>query len=269
MIFLLMLLIFWQGIRGNETGLIIDAYLSATPSELAKFVGGLLAVVLLAFAICLLPLVRGRPPLLAVKVMVLIFAQLLVACICFVGFGLLPVGTLGLLAAWLKFFVVIIGVSVVGGVLGSFAIGAWIVVYMHQGLTSWAMMGQAIEEGKGFLRIRLDAAGALTVHPISPRSWSPTSRSAPSRWSPPAVAPPRFRSPPARSPCRGSSRNRSRSSRPESELERLPEVGHVGLLVATQLYARRAGTATGTNPQVAHRREPSAGCPRRRAGWSR
>ena len=42
----------------------------------------------------------------------------------------------------------------------------WIVVYMHQGLTSWAMMGQAIEEGKGFLRIRLDADGALTVHPI-------------------------------------------------------------------------------------------------------
>jgi len=111
-------------------------------------------------------LVRGRPPLLAFKVMVLIFAQLLVACICFVGFGLLPVGTLGLLAAWLKFFVVIIGVSVVGGVLGSFAIGAWIVVYMHQGLTSWAMMGQAIEEGKGFLRIRLDSTGALTVHPI-------------------------------------------------------------------------------------------------------
>ena len=165
-IFLLMLLIFWQGVRANETGLIIDAYLSATPSELAKFAGGLLAVVLLGFAICLLPLVRGRPPLLAIKVMVLIFAQLLVACICFVGFGLLPVGTLGLLAAWLKFFVVIIGVSVVGGVLGSFAIGAWIVVYMHQGLTSWAMMGQAIEEGKGFLRIRLDATGALTVHPI-------------------------------------------------------------------------------------------------------
>ncbi len=61
---------------------------------------------------------------------------------------------------------VIIGVSVVGGVLGSFAIGSWIVAYMHEGLTSWAMMGQAIEEGKGFLRIRLDAEGALTVHSI-------------------------------------------------------------------------------------------------------
>ena len=28
------------------------------------------------------------------------------------------------------------------------------------------MMGQAIEEGKGFLRIRLDADGALTIYPV-------------------------------------------------------------------------------------------------------
>ena len=28
------------------------------------------------------------------------------------------------------------------------------------------MMGQAIEEGKGFLRIRLDADGALTIFPV-------------------------------------------------------------------------------------------------------
>ena len=46
-IFLLLLLIFWQGIRAKENGLIIDAYLSATPAELLRFAGGLLAVVLL------------------------------------------------------------------------------------------------------------------------------------------------------------------------------------------------------------------------------
>ena len=59
MIFLLMLLIFWQGIRAKETGLIIDAYLSATPERAGQLRRGLLAVVLLGFAICLLPLVRG------------------------------------------------------------------------------------------------------------------------------------------------------------------------------------------------------------------
>ena len=60
----------------------------------------------------------GDHRLLAIKVMVLVLSQLVTACACFVGFGLLPVGTLGLLAAWLKFFVVIVGVSVVGGVVG-------------------------------------------------------------------------------------------------------------------------------------------------------
>ena len=126
----------------------------------------MLAVVLLGFVICLLPMVRRRPPLLAVKAMVLILSQLVTACACFVGFGLLPLGTLGFLAAWIKFFIVIVCVSAVGGVVGAFFLGVWIVVYMHQGMKSWAMMGQAVEEGKGFLRLRLGADGALTVYPI-------------------------------------------------------------------------------------------------------
>ncbi len=96
----------------------------------------------------------------------LILSQLVTACACFVGFGLLPVGTLGFLAAWIKFFIVIVCISAVGGVVGAFFLGVWIVVYMHQGMESWAMMGQAIEEGKGFLRIRLAADGALTVHSV-------------------------------------------------------------------------------------------------------
>ena len=79
-IFLLMLLIFWQGIQAKENGLIIDAYLSASPAELFRFAGGLLAVVLLGFALCLLPMVRGRPPLVSVKVMVFVLCQLGTAC---------------------------------------------------------------------------------------------------------------------------------------------------------------------------------------------
>ncbi len=165
-LFLVLLLIFWQGVRASETGAIIDAYLSATPRELFRFAGGLLAVVLLAFVICLLPMVRRRPPLLAVKAMMLILSQLVTACACFVGFGLLPLGTLPFLAAWIKFFIVIVCISAVGGVVGAFFLGVWIVVYMHQGMESWAMMGQAVEEGKGFLRLRLSADGALTVYSV-------------------------------------------------------------------------------------------------------
>ena len=166
MLFLLLLLIFWQGIQAKNNGRIIDAYISATPSTLLRFTGGLLAVVLLAFAISLLPMVRGRPPLLAVKVWILALSQLVTACACFVGFGLLPADTFGPLAAWLTFFIVIVGVSVVGGAVGAFFLGVWIVVYMSEGLTAWAMMGQAIEEGKGFLRLRLDPDGSLTIYPI-------------------------------------------------------------------------------------------------------
>jgi hypothetical protein len=164
--FLLLLLIFWQGIQAKNNGRIIDAYISASPGVLLRFTGGFLAVLLLAFAICLLPMLRRRPPLLPIKAMMLVLSQLGTACACFVGFGLLPSGIFGGLAAWFKFFIVIVGVSVVGGVIGAFFLGVWIVVYMSKGLTAWAMMGQAIEEGKGFLRIKLSPDGRLTIYPI-------------------------------------------------------------------------------------------------------
>ena len=40
-------------------------------------------------------------------------------------------------------------------------------------MTSWAMMGQAIEEGKGFLRIRLGPDGVLTRLPDRHRGAGP------------------------------------------------------------------------------------------------
>ncbi len=163
--FLILLLIFWQGIRASETGRIIDAYLRVTPESLLRFTGGFLAVVRLACVICLLPRVRRRPPLLPIKAMMLGLSQLVTACLCFFGFGVI-FGTMGLLPVWLKFAIVIACVSAVGGLLGAWLLGVWIVVYMHQGMDSWAMMGQAVEEGKGFLRIRLGADGVLTVYPI-------------------------------------------------------------------------------------------------------
>jgi hypothetical protein len=110
--------------------------------------------------------VRHRPPVLPIKAMVLALSQLGTACACFVGFGLLPAGVFGHLPAWFKFFVTIVGVSVIGGAIGAFFLGVWTVIYMSRGLTAWAMMGQAIEEGKGFLRIKLGPDGRLTIYPI-------------------------------------------------------------------------------------------------------
>ena len=165
-IFVTLLVAFWQGVSANDNGRIVDAYLSAGSSALLTFAGGLLGVLAVLFVIALIPRLRGRPPLISVAMMVLILAQLLVACACFVGLALLPVGTLGPLAPWPKFFAVLIGVALIGGLLGATALGLWIVAFKSEGMDSWAMMGQAVEEGKGFLRIRLGPGGVLTVYPI-------------------------------------------------------------------------------------------------------
>ncbi|MEO7421419.1 MAG: hypothetical protein ABIU87_03375 [Ornithinibacter sp.] len=162
-IFVLLLLAFWQGVSASDNGRIVDAYLSSDSTRLLSFAAGLLGVVALLFLIALSPKLRRRPPLLSPAAMVLIASQLLVACACFVGLAQLPVLPL---SPWTTFFAVIIGVALIGGVLGATALGLWIVAFRSQGMESWAMMGQAVEEGKGFLRIRLDADGILTIHPI-------------------------------------------------------------------------------------------------------
>ncbi len=166
LIFVTLLLAFWQGVSANDNGRIVDAYLSAGSYRLLTFAGGLLGVLAVLFVIALTPRLRGRPALISVAMMVLILTQMLVACACFVGLALLPVGTFGPLSPWPKFFAVIIGVALIGGVLGATALGLWIVAFKSEGMDSWAMMGQAVEEGKGFLRIRLGADGVLSVHPI-------------------------------------------------------------------------------------------------------
>ena len=166
LIFITILLTFWQGVSTPGSGRIIDAYLRSSPQRLFTFAAGLIGVMLFVFLIALFPRLRGRPPLISFSAMVLTMGQLLVACACFVGLALLPVGPIGPLSAWPKFFAVILGVAVIGGILGATVLGLWIVAFKSEGISSWAMMGQAVEEGKGFLRIRLGADGVLTVHPI-------------------------------------------------------------------------------------------------------
>jgi hypothetical protein len=166
LIFITILLTFWQGVSAVGSGRIIDAYLRASPQKLLTFAAGLVGVMVFVFLIALFPMLRRRPPLLSVSAMVLTMGQLLVACACFVGLALLPVGPIGPLSAWPKFFAVILGVAVIGGTLGAIVLGLWIVAFKSEGIQSWAMMGQAVEEGKGFLRIRLGSDGVLTIHPI-------------------------------------------------------------------------------------------------------
>jgi len=57
-------------------------------------------------------------------------------------------------------------VSLVGGVLGPALLAVQVVAARTGPSVGWQMSGQAVEDGKGFLRIRIGADGAVTVFPL-------------------------------------------------------------------------------------------------------
>jgi hypothetical protein len=56
--------------------------------------------------------------------------------------------------------------SLVGGVVGPALLAVQVVAARSGAAVGWQMSGQSVEDGKGFLRIRLGADGALTVFPL-------------------------------------------------------------------------------------------------------
>ena len=56
--------------------------------------------------------------------------------------------------------------SLVGGVVGPALLAVQVVVARSGAAVGWQMSGQSVEDGKGFLRIRLGADGELTVFPV-------------------------------------------------------------------------------------------------------
>ena len=181
MLFLLLLLIFWQGIQAKNNGRIIDAYLSATPRELLRFTGGLLAVVLLGLRH--LPAADGAgttPPAVGqgdgadpqpAGHRLRLLRRLRAAARRHLRF----------LAAWIKFFIVIVGVSVVGGVVGAFFLGVWIVVYMSEGLDRLGDDGPGHRGGQGLPAPQARPDGGLTIHSDRHREARPRLRDQPEK----------------------------------------------------------------------------------------
>ncbi|HSV39043.1 MAG TPA: metallophosphoesterase [Nocardioidaceae bacterium] len=165
-IFSVLLLIFWQGVGTAENRGLFGAYLDSGWDELFGFAGELLAVAAVAAAIGLAPMVRRRPPIVSVAVTALVLTQLLVGLACFVGFGLLPHAQFLLLPDWIQLTSGAAVAAVVGGLVGVSAFGLYVVFGKSDSAKEWAYSGQAIDDGKGFLRIRLDSDGTLTIHPL-------------------------------------------------------------------------------------------------------
>lgn len=164
-LFVILVLLFWQGVDATGQRL-YDAYLSVGTSALLSFAGSVLGVLLLAAAVGEAPRLRGRQPLVSSDFTALVISQLLLALGSFVVLGIVATNRFDAVPGWLRFLACLLVATVVGGFLSAHLLATWIVLFRGSGLGSWAIMGQAIEEGKGFLRLRIAPDGTLTVHPL-------------------------------------------------------------------------------------------------------
>ena len=165
MMFMLLVLVFWQSVPNGGVR-IHDAFLNASASDIFSFSGSILAIGLLAQLIIEAPRLRKQPPLVSSSLMALAWSQALVPFLIFNAVGLMPTADLDFVPSWVRFLFLLAIATLAGGLLSGTVLALWIVAFRSQGLGSWAMMGQAIEEGKGFLRIRITPDGNLTIHPV-------------------------------------------------------------------------------------------------------
>lgn len=165
-LFSILLLIFWQGAPTVADHGMLGSYLNSDPAKLFGFAGQLLTVVAVALAIGFAPMLRRSKPIVPLAVMLLILTQLLVALTFFVGFAVLPHRRFTALPDWIQLSIGAAVAATVGGFVGAGTFGLYIVFARHPKPREWAFAGQAIDDAKGFLRIRLDSDGTLTIHPL-------------------------------------------------------------------------------------------------------
>ena len=148
--FLGQLFLFGQGADSTNFR-IYDRYLEAQASVLLQFAGAQLLVAGIIGGLLFSPMLRRRPPLMSPSVITVIGSQWLL-CLCgFVGIGLAPTDWLDFLPGWILFGGCLVVYSFAVGVVAASLLALCIVVFPNDVMGSLAIMGQAIEEGKGFL----------------------------------------------------------------------------------------------------------------------
>jgi hypothetical protein len=75
-------------------------------------------------------------------------------------------GTGSTLPDFLLLLAMLLGVGLVAGMVGSYAVALTFALARSQLVQSWQDSAQAIEDRKGFIRMRLDADGRLQLFPV-------------------------------------------------------------------------------------------------------
>jgi hypothetical protein len=133
---------------------------------LAGQVGVWLALLVLAGV--LVPVVRGRRPQVPWQAVGAVVAQLVVTLVVMAALGelvaVLPWADA--LPDWVVGLGSLALVFVVGGWLSSWVLAVTILLSTNHTVQGWQMAAQADEERKGFLRLRVDDDGMVTIYPI-------------------------------------------------------------------------------------------------------
>lgn len=157
----------------SEHGRVVAAYLTAGTPALWVFAGTVLATVVAIVALVYLaPLTRGKPPFLSLGSIAAGLAQVGVLLGSFLTLAYLlrteEITSVDI-AGWHDIAILLlvsVWAAVVGGFVGGLVFAVSIVCFRTGGPLTWQLSGQAIEDYKGFLRIRLSADGLLTVFPM-------------------------------------------------------------------------------------------------------
>ncbi len=113
----------------------------------------------------LVPLLRGRPPTPPSEVVWAVGLQLLVSFATLAAAASVPWPQSW--APWAVLGLVLLATVVVSGLVASYAFALYILTSRMHVVRGWQMSAQAVEDYKGFLRLRLDRDGMITVYPVA------------------------------------------------------------------------------------------------------
>ena len=143
----------------------VTALRAAGWQDVARLAGQALVwagVVVAGFSLA--PLIRGNRPAPPSEVVWAVGMQLVVSFLTLAAAASVPWPPAW--AAWVVLGLVLLGTVVISGFVASYVFALYILTSKIHVVRGWQMSAQAVEDYKGFLRLRLDRDGMVTVYPI-------------------------------------------------------------------------------------------------------